>query len=61
LAEVGQEQTFDKLETEVILVIFGIIAAVLIGCGAYWLFRQRDPGEIYAAREKLERFRKKKR
>lgn len=37
----------------------GIIVFALIGIGARWLFRQRDPGDIQAAREKLKRLRKK--
>jgi len=35
-----------------------IVLLALIGASARWLFRQRDPDEIRAAREKLKRFRK---
>lgn len=35
-----------------------LVLAALIGAGAHWLFRRRDPDEIAAARKKLERFRK---
>lgn len=37
----------------------GIMVLALIGIGARWLFRQRDPGDIHAARETLKRLRKK--
>jgi len=37
----------------------GIIVFALIGIGARWLFRQRDPSEIHTARDKLKRLRKK--
>lgn len=37
----------------------GIIVFALIGIGSRWLFRQRDPRDIEAAREKLKRLRKK--
>ena len=42
-----------------VLLIVGIIVAALIGFGGRWLFRQRDPREIHAAREKLKRYRKR--
>jgi len=37
----------------------GILVFAMIGIGARWLFRQRDPDEIHAAREKLKRIRRK--
>jgi hypothetical protein len=43
-----------------ILIFLGIAVLAFIGIGARWLFRQRDPGEIYAAREKIRRARKKR-
>lgn len=49
------------MENDVILVIGLIVVIALLGMGGRWLFRQRDPEEIYAAREKLKRFRKKDR
>jgi len=42
-----------------ILIFTGIAVLTLIVIGALWLFRQRDPSEIYAAREKIRRARKK--
>jgi hypothetical protein len=36
-----------------------VVLAILVGMGVRWLFRQRDPSEIAAAREKLKRLRKK--
>jgi len=39
--------------------LVGILVFALIGIGARWLFRQRDPDEIHAAREKLRRMRRK--
>jgi hypothetical protein len=43
-----------------ILIFIGIALLALIGIGARWLFRQRDPNEIYAAREKIRSARKKR-
>jgi hypothetical protein len=42
------------------LFLLGIAVLALVGIGARWLFRQRDPSEIYAAREKIRRARKKR-
>lgn len=42
------------------LLLSGIVVAILIGMGAHWLFRQRDPRDIEAARERMKRLRKKK-
>jgi hypothetical protein len=42
------------------LLLIGIAVLALVGIGARWLFRQRDPGEIYAAREKIRHARKKR-
>ena len=42
------------------LILYGVVAAILVGLGARWLFRQRDPRDIEAARERMRRLRKKK-
>ncbi|MDN4051967.1 hypothetical protein QPK32_02545 [Massilia sp. YIM B02763] len=42
------------------LILSGIVVAILVGLGAHWLFRQRDPRDIAAARERMKRLRKKK-
>ena len=50
---------FNTEETGMIFFIIGIVVVAAIGFGGRWLFRQRDPGDIVAAREKLKRYRKK--
>lgn len=36
-----------------------VIALVLVGFGAYWLFRDRSPAEIAAAQKRLKDFRER--
>lgn len=50
-----------KTESDVIFRLVLIVVIALLGIGGRWLFRQRSPEEIYAAREKLKRLRKRDR